>query len=87
MDTTSAPFRTTSFYTAHEALLLSYEEALTREDSLTGETSVFCSTGAAVGSYLRISNRIKDRNDLLLSFFVSFTGVKTTLVLLARMKT
>lgn len=36
VDTSSAPFRQTSFYTAHEALLLSYEEALTREDSLTG---------------------------------------------------
>ncbi|NVD44166.1 class II 3-deoxy-7-phosphoheptulonate synthase [Qipengyuania atrilutea] len=27
----------TSFYTSHEALLLPYEEALTRQDSLTGE--------------------------------------------------
>jgi 3-deoxy-7-phosphoheptulonate synthase len=29
--------RTTDFYTSHEALLLNYEEALTRTDSLTGE--------------------------------------------------
>lgn len=29
--------RGTSFYTSHEALLLSYEEALTRNDSLTGQ--------------------------------------------------
>ena len=29
--------RETDFYTSHEALLLWYEEALTREDSLTGE--------------------------------------------------
>ena len=29
--------RETSFYTSHEALLLPYEEALTREDSLTGD--------------------------------------------------
>lgn len=29
-------FRSTSFYTSHEALLLEYEEALTREDSTTG---------------------------------------------------
>ncbi|GAB5469728.1 MAG: 3-deoxy-7-phosphoheptulonate synthase class II [Rhodospirillales bacterium] len=29
--------RETDFYTSHEALLLSYEEALTRTDSLTGE--------------------------------------------------
>ena len=26
----------TSFYTSHEALLLQYEQALTRQDSLTG---------------------------------------------------
>lgn len=29
--------QTTSFYTSHEALLLPYEEALTRQDSLTGD--------------------------------------------------
>jgi 3-deoxy-7-phosphoheptulonate synthase len=29
--------KTTSFYTSHEALLLPYEEALTRQDSLTGQ--------------------------------------------------
>ena len=29
--------RTTNFYTSHEALLLPYEQALTREDSLTGD--------------------------------------------------
>jgi 3-deoxy-7-phosphoheptulonate synthase len=34
----SAPqIRETEFYTSHEALLLPYEQALTREDSLTGE--------------------------------------------------
>lgn len=34
----SAPsLRRTSFYTSHEALLLNYEEALTRVDSLTGD--------------------------------------------------
>ena len=32
----NAEFRTTSFYTSHEALLLEYESALTREDSTTG---------------------------------------------------
>jgi 3-deoxy-7-phosphoheptulonate synthase len=31
-----AAFKTTSFYTSHEALLLEYESALTREDSTTG---------------------------------------------------
>lgn len=29
--------KTTSFYTSHEALLLPYEEAMTRQDSLTGQ--------------------------------------------------
>ena len=37
VDTDSAPFRQTKYYTAHEALLLPYEQALTREDSLTGK--------------------------------------------------
>ena len=35
IDTSSGPFKTTSFYTAHECLLLQYEQALTREDSTT----------------------------------------------------
>ena len=35
-DTTKA-MRETSFFTSHEALLLNYEEAMTRVDSLTGE--------------------------------------------------
>src|SRR5690606_5858856 len=30
-------FRSVTFYTSHEALLLGYEEALTRQDSLTGD--------------------------------------------------
>ncbi len=29
--------KTASFYTSHEALLLPYEEAMTRQDSLTGD--------------------------------------------------
>lgn len=33
----SAPIREISFYTSHEALLLPYEQALTRRDSLTGD--------------------------------------------------
>ena len=32
----TAQFKSTSFYTSHEALLLEYEAALTREDSTTG---------------------------------------------------
>ncbi len=35
--TTVASMRTVNFYTSHEALLLPYEEALTRVDSTTGE--------------------------------------------------
>lgn len=34
---TAAPLRETDFYTAHECLLLNYEEALTRVDSTSGE--------------------------------------------------
>ena len=33
----SAPIHQVDFYTSHEALLLGYEEALTRRDSLTGD--------------------------------------------------
>ncbi|MDD9909933.1 MAG: 3-deoxy-7-phosphoheptulonate synthase class II [Ahrensia sp.] len=33
----NSKLRETDFYTSHEALLLGYEEALTREDSITGE--------------------------------------------------
>lgn len=40
VDTSSAAFRQTSFYTAHEALLLPYEQALTRLDSTSGEKIV-----------------------------------------------
>lgn len=36
VDTSSAAFTKTDFYTAHECLLLPYEQALTREDSTTG---------------------------------------------------
>ncbi len=36
VDTTTANFRQTDFYTSHECLLLPYEEALTRQDSITG---------------------------------------------------
>ena len=35
VDTSGPKFRTTEFYTAHECLLLQYEQALTREDSTT----------------------------------------------------
>lgn len=37
IDTSSPDFSTVDFYTAHECLLLPYEQALTREDSITGK--------------------------------------------------
>ena len=37
------------FYTSHEALLLWYEEALTREDSLRGRPTIFRPRGLATG--------------------------------------
>jgi len=37
IDTAGPAFRSTDFYTAHECLLLDYEEALTRQDSTTGK--------------------------------------------------
>lgn len=36
IDTTSPPFTMVDFFTAHECLLLPYEQALTRQDSITG---------------------------------------------------
>lgn len=36
LDTSKHPFTQTEFFTAHECLLLPYEEALTRQDSTTG---------------------------------------------------
>jgi|Transcript_451 3-deoxy-7-phosphoheptulonate synthase len=36
VDTTGPEFTQTTFYTAHECLLLPYEQAMTREDSTTG---------------------------------------------------
>lgn len=36
VDTSSAAFKQTDFFTAHECLLLPYEEALTRADSISG---------------------------------------------------
>merc|ERR1719443_1926741 len=36
VDTTTPEFTQANFYTAHECLLLPYEQAMTREDSTTG---------------------------------------------------
>ena len=38
VDTGAATFTKTDFYTAHECLLLPYEQALTRQDSTTGKS-------------------------------------------------
>ena len=51
---TTPQLRTTSFYTSHEALLLRYEEALTRIDSTTGEWY------ATSGHFLWIGDRTRD---------------------------
>lgn len=37
VDTTKPEFTTVEFYTAHECLLLPYEQAMTRQDSITGK--------------------------------------------------
>eukprot|EP01039_Chlorochromonas_danica_P010800 gene10800-12003_t len=37
VDVRSPPFTQTSFFTSHECLLLPYEQALTRQDSITGK--------------------------------------------------
>jgi len=51
---TTPQLRTTSFYTSHEALLLGYEQALTRVDSTTGEWY------ATSGHFLWIGDRTRD---------------------------
>ncbi len=51
---TTPQLRTTSFYTSHEALLLGYEQALTRVDSTTGEHY------ATSGHFLWIGDRTRD---------------------------
>ncbi len=51
---TAHQLRTTDFYTSHEALLLGYEEALTRIDSTSGEWY------ATSGHFLWIGDRTRD---------------------------
>ncbi len=51
---TTPQLRATSFYTSHEALLLGYEQALTRVDSTTGEWY------ATSGHFLWIGDRTRD---------------------------
>ena len=42
--TTSRALRETELYTSHEALLLNYEQAFTRRDTLTDERGMFCTS-------------------------------------------
>ena len=39
---TTAHLEQTNLFTSHEALLLNYEEAFTRQDSITGDWYNFC---------------------------------------------
>jgi 3-deoxy-7-phosphoheptulonate synthase len=59
--------RQTSFYTSHEALLLGYEEALTRRDSITGDWY------ATSGHMLWIGDRTRDPNGAHAEYFA---GIK-----------
>lgn len=45
VNTESATFKQAQFYTAHECLLLAYEQALTRKDSTTGACLRPCEGG------------------------------------------
>lgn len=55
--------RSTSFFTSHEALLLGYEEALTRTDSTTGEPY------ATSGHFLWIGDRTRDPDEAHVEYF------------------
>ena len=55
--------RQTTVFTSHEALLLNYEEALTREDSLTGD---WYNTSAHM---LWIGDRTRDLNEAHIEYF------------------
>ncbi len=59
----TSQLRTTSFYTSHEALLLSYEEALTRQDSTSGDWY------ATSGHMLWIGDRTRQPDHAHVEFF------------------
>lgn len=74
IDTQNPAINETKFYTSHEALLLPYEEALTRVDSLTGDY-YGCS-----GHMLWIGERTRGINDAHVHFLSGIKnpiGVKT----------
>ena len=58
----SPQLRSTSFYTSHEALLLGYEQALTRVDSTTGDWY------ATSGHFLWIGDRTRDPDEAHVEF-------------------
>ncbi len=59
--------RETKFYTSHEALLLGYEQALTRRDSITNDWY------ATSGHMLWIGDRTRDVDEAHVEFF---SGIK-----------
>ncbi|SHO80793.1 2-keto-3-deoxy-D-arabino-heptulosonate-7-phosphate synthase II [hydrothermal vent metagenome] len=64
VDSSTAPqLEHTTLYTSHEALLLNYEEAFTREDSITGEW-YDCSA-----HMLWIGDRTRDLNEAHIEYF------------------
>ena len=64
LDPESHPeLRATDFYTSHEALLLGYEEAMTRVDSTTGDWY------ATSGHMLWIGDRTRQPDDAHVEFF------------------
>ncbi len=71
---TTPQLRSTDFYTSHEALLLGYEEALTRVDSTTGEWY------ATSGHFLWIGDRTRDPEGAHVEFL---RGVKNPIGLKA----
>ncbi len=71
---TAHQLRTTDFYTSHEALLLGYEEALTRIDSTSGDWY------ATSGHFLWIGDRTRDPEGAHVEFLRGVSnpiGVKT----------
>lgn len=71
IDTRTNPaFTTTPFYTSHEALLLPYEEALTRQDSTTGD--YYCTSA----HFLWVGERTRQLGNAHLEFL---RGVKNPL--------
>ena len=65
MDERAAVMRETEFYVSHEALLLDYEQALTRQDSTTGLWYAAPRGSSAVGRLHRLPTRSRRSLKLL----------------------